>query len=211
MEEENKRDSKTELATFALGWFWDPEATYGCAKGVIRTKVGYTGGTTINPDYGNIGDHTETVQIEYDPSKTTYEKLLQLFWDNHSPTYKSSLQYKSGIWFHNKEQEIAALKSKEFEETKTKKKMYTVIEPASIFTNAEGYHQKFKLTRHTEITDALQLSEDEMIESSVASRLNGYLGGNGTVEDLMQEIGSFGLPSTCKEYLIDAMDKKSSW
>ena len=63
---------KTEIASFAMGCFWGTEALYGVTPGVIRTKVGYTGGTTPNPTYKNIADHTETVELEYDPSVISY-------------------------------------------------------------------------------------------------------------------------------------------
>jgi len=201
-------NSKFELATFACGWFWNPEASFGCVEGVVRTKVGYTGGTTINPTYHNIGDHTETIQLEYDPSKTTYQKLLDIFWSTHNPTFRcSSLQYKSGIWYHSKEQEELAKKSKQQKESNRRTTIFTVVEPASTFTVAEDYHQKWKLRKQTNILKALKLNDEQLISSTIAARINGYVGGCGTLESLMKEIDSFGLPQHLKNDLISIVKR----
>jgi len=200
--------SKLQLATFATGWFWGPEASFGCAEGVVKTKVGYTGGTLKNPSYHNMGDNTESIFIQWDPSKTTYEKLLKIFWSIHSPTHKSSVQYKSAIWFHNKEQQELALKTLEEEGNRRKAKIYTVIEPAGLFTDAEDYHQKWELRKHDDILKCLNLKTNEqLIQSSIAARLNGYVSGNGDLNQLMKEIDSFGLPSSIRDFVIDIASK----
>ena len=62
------------------------KAQFGCAQGVIRTRVGFTGGSSENPTYRSLGDHTETVEVEYDPHLTSYGNLLDIFWANHDPT-----------------------------------------------------------------------------------------------------------------------------
>ena len=77
--------AKTETATYAMGCFWGPDSLFGSLDGVIRTRVGYAGGTTESPTYHNIGDHTETIQIDYNPAKISYEQLLEIYWDNHNP------------------------------------------------------------------------------------------------------------------------------
>jgi len=176
---------------------------------VVKTRVGYTGGTTKNPTYHNIGNHTETIQIEWDPSKTTYEKLLKVFWNSHDSSYRSSTQYKSGIWFQSKEQEALALKSKTEQESKRGKKLYTVIEPAAVFTEAEDYHQKWELKKHQVLLKALNLrTNDEIVQSHPAARINGYVAGDGDIKQLMQEIDSFGLPTSARDYLIRLVDRK---
>jgi len=145
--------------------------------------------------------------MEYDPSKTTYQKLLDIFWSTHNPTYRCSLQYKSGIWYHSEEQGELAKKSKQQEEATRQATIFTVVEPASIFTVAEGYHQKFELRNQTKILKALELTDEQLISSTIAARINGYVGGCGTLESLMKEIDSFGLPKNLKNHLIGMVKK----
>jgi len=156
-------------------------------------------------------DHTETVQIEFDPSKTSYEKMLQLFWEGHDPTYKKSKrQYMSGIWFHNSEQEQKIKKSKAEMQAKLGKEIVTVIEKASKFYLAEDYHQKYELQKCGDILDSLNFSStNEMINSTVAAKINGYLGGYGSVEQLQGEINTFGLNETMKARLLNKVSRTS--
>jgi len=83
----NELDSET--ATFALGCFWGPDASFGALEGVVRTRVGYAGGTTEGPTYKMIGDHTETIEIDYDPAVISYRELLEIFFDSHNPYSQS--------------------------------------------------------------------------------------------------------------------------
>src|SRR4051812_14157562 len=75
----------TTTATFAMGCFWSPDARFGSTPGVVRTRVGYTGGELPDPTYAKLGDHTETIQLDYDPARISYEELLQIFWTGHNP------------------------------------------------------------------------------------------------------------------------------
>ncbi len=86
-------DVRTERATFAMSCFWGPEAIFGCTPGVVRTRVGYAGlGTVANPSYKNIFDYTETVDVEFDPLLTNFDKMIEIFWKNHDPTVACSRQ-----------------------------------------------------------------------------------------------------------------------
>ena len=150
-------------STFAAGCFWGVEALFLQTKGVVSTEVGYTGGKTENPTYEEVcsgtSGHAEAIQIEYDPSIITYEELLVLFWDNHNPTTINQQgpdigeQYRSAVFFHNKEQEsIAKLMMEKLQDTaiqKFGKKIVTQIIPATKFYRAEEYHQKY-LEKHPE-------------------------------------------------------------
>ncbi len=148
---------KTAKATFAGGCFWCMEPPYDKLPGVIATISGYMGGHLKNPTYEQISTgrtgHTEVVQVEYDPSKVSYEKLLQVFWINIDPTVKNAQfcdhgsQYRSGVFYHDDEQrkfaeasKAALNKSKPF-----KAEIVTEITKAGEFYRAEEYHQNYYL------------------------------------------------------------------
>jgi len=142
-------------ATFAAGCFWGVEATFRQLPGVLSTRVGYTGGNTVNPTYKDVCSdatgHAEAVEVEYDPSKISYDKLLEVFWENHDPTQVNrqgpdwGTQYRSAIFFHSPEQEEAAKKSKAQLEKSGRfhKPIATQIVPAVTFYEAEDYHQQY--------------------------------------------------------------------
>jgi peptide-methionine (S)-S-oxide reductase len=142
-------------AIFAAGCFWGVEATFRQLPGVISTRVGYTGGELPNPTYKDVctdrTGHAEAVKVEYDPSRLSYEKLLDVFWENHDPTQLNrqgpdwGTQYRSAIFFTSPEQEAAARASKERLEKSGRynQPIATQIVPASTFYEAEDYHQQY--------------------------------------------------------------------
>ncbi len=142
-------------ATFAAGCFWGVEATFRQLPGVSSTLVGYTGGSLENPTYKDVctdtTGHAEAVEVEYDPAKLSYDKLLEVFWENHDPTQLNrqgpdfGKQYRSAIFFHDAEQEAAAKASKEALEKSRhySKPIMTQIVPAVKFYEAEDYHQQY--------------------------------------------------------------------
>ena len=87
--DQKMKELQTKTATFALGCFWGPDAVFGILEGVVRTRVGYAGGTTENPTYDKIGNHTETIEIDYDPGVINYQKLLEIFFNSHNPYVKA--------------------------------------------------------------------------------------------------------------------------
>ena len=145
----------TETATFAAGCFWGVEAAFREVPGVVDTAVGYTGGSLANPTYEAVctdrTGHAEAVQVEFDPARVTFDRLLDVFWENHDPTTKNrqgpdvGSQYRSAIFFHGPEQEKAARASKESAEKsgRFRRPIVTEIEPATQFWRAEDYHQKY--------------------------------------------------------------------
>ena len=132
-----------ETATFALGCFWGPDDYFSKLPGVVRTRVGYSGGSTENPTYTYLGDHTETIEIEFDPSIISYEELLNHFFKKHNAGIVQSTQYKSAIFTHNEKQYMLAKKRKNQEQEKTGKHIMTIIAKALTFYEAEKYHQKY--------------------------------------------------------------------
>ena len=144
-----------EKASFAAGCFWGVEAAFQQVPGVVATTVGYSGGRTKNPTYRDVCSgatgHAETVLVEYDPSRVSYEQLLDVFWENHDPTQLDRQgpdvgeQYRSAIFFHTPAQETAARAAKERLEAsgRFRRPIVTEVTPASEFWPAEDYHQKY--------------------------------------------------------------------
>ena len=145
----------SEKATFGAGCFWGVEAAFRQVEGVTSTAVGYAGGTLKNPTYRDVcsGDtgHAEVVQVEFDPEKIPYDRLLKVFWENHDPTTLNrqgpdwGSQYRSAIFFHNPAQEATARASKESlsKSGVFKRAIVTEITPAGEFYRAEDYHQQY--------------------------------------------------------------------
>jgi len=145
----------TQKATFAGGCFWCMEAPFDAIPGVLSTTSGYTGGRVANPTYEQVSagrtGHTEAVQVEYDPAKVSYEKLLEVFWVNIDPTVKdrqfcdSGSQYRTAIFYHDEAQRKAAEASRAaLEKSKPfKAAIVTPIEKAGPFYRAEEYHQDY--------------------------------------------------------------------
>lgn len=144
-----------EKATFGAGCFWGVEAAFRKVKGVKSTSVGYMGGHFPNPSYldvlSRITGHAEVVQVEYDPSKVSYDELLDVFWNIHDPTSLNRQgpdrgeQYRSVIFFHNPQQEEAAKRSKEKLQLSGRfdKDIVTGIKPATEYYLATEEHQQY--------------------------------------------------------------------
>eukprot|EP00127_Corallochytrium_limacisporum_P006660 Clim_evm39s232 gene=Clim_evmTU39s232 len=117
---------------------------YDATPGVLKTTVGYTGGKKKNPTYHWMGDHTETVRIEYDPSQISTDELLNKFFNSHnSRGMNRSVQYRSAIFYLDDEQKKAALNAKKAYEGLHKTKSNTALEKAGSWYDAEEYHQKY--------------------------------------------------------------------
>ena len=144
-----------EKATFGAGCFWGVEAAFRSVKGVVSTQVGYSGGRTSAPTYeqvcsGRTG-HAEAVEVTYDPTQVSYDDLLRVFWENHDPTTPNRQgpdvgeQYRSAIFVHSPEQEVAAKASAAAleAEKRFRRPIVTQIVPAGPFYRAEEYHQQY--------------------------------------------------------------------
>jgi peptide-methionine (S)-S-oxide reductase len=145
----------TELATFGAGCFWGVEVTFRNTPGVKDALVGYLGGTLANPTYRDVctgrTGHAEAVQVTYDPAEVSYDKLLDVFWENHNPTTPNrqgpdvGTQYRSAIFYHTPEQKRAAEESKAQLQAsgRFRNPVVTEITAASTFYPAEDYHQRY--------------------------------------------------------------------
>jgi peptide-methionine (S)-S-oxide reductase len=145
----------TAKATFAGGCFWCMEPPFDKLDGVLSTTSGYTGGTKVNPTYQEVSagstGHAEAMQVEYDPKRVSFEKLLDVFWHNVDPTQKDGQfcdhgsQYRTAIFVHDANQKRVADASKAaLEKSKPfKGDIVTEIVPATTFYPAEEYHQDY--------------------------------------------------------------------
>lgn len=176
---------------------------------MIRTRVGYAGGQTAAPNYSGIGDHTETVQVDYDPEHITYARLLNIFWKSHQPTNRSrSRQYMHAVFYHNEQQRQLAMASKTALEQKIEHTVKTEVVPLRSFTMAEDYHQKYILKRHYGLKNEMSLiytHHRDFVDSTAVARLNGYAGGHGTKDQLSREIESLGLSAEGKKVLTEVV------
>lgn len=145
--------SQSQTATFAAGCFWGVEAAFAQVPGVLNAVSGYIGGTRLNPTYrevcaGTTG-HAEAVEVTYDPSQVSYEKLLNVFWQIHDPTTRNrqgpdvGSQYRSGIFYYTPEQEAAARNSLAQAQRSVSRPIVTEITAAPSFYKAEEYHQHY--------------------------------------------------------------------
>jgi len=144
-------------ATFAAGCFWCTEEAMDKVPGVISTTSGYMGGSRKNPTYQEVSSgatgHTEVLQVVYDPTKVSYERLLEQFWVNHDPTVKDrqfcdiGSSYRPSIFWHDEEQKRLAEASKaRWDKAKPfKQPIVTPIVKATEFWPAEDYHQDYYL------------------------------------------------------------------
>ena len=140
-------------ATFGAGCFWNVELAFAKTQGVLRATSGYAGGRTDNPTYKQVctdlTGHAEVVEVQYEPSKVSYEELLDVFFDIHDPTQLNrqgpdfGSQYRSVIFTHGEDQEKAARAAIERLQPRARSPIVTQVEPAGPFWPAEEYHQQY--------------------------------------------------------------------
>jgi len=179
---------------------------------VTRTRVGYAGGAKENPTYHNLGDHSETIQIDFDPSKISYERLLEIFWEEHDPTSRPwSRQYKAVVFYHHEEQKRLAIASRDRLAIQLGKTIHTEILPFANFYAAEDYHQKYYLQQHRQVLRQFQQyypQAADLMNSTAAARVNGYIGGYGTSASLKADIDRLGLSEAAREELLESVKAK---
>jgi peptide-methionine (S)-S-oxide reductase len=205
---------ETKEAIFGLGCFWGPDAMFGAMDGVVRTCVGYAGGTTSAPTYDAIGDHIETVRVTYDPDQIEYATLLDRFWKAHDPTRAPfKRQYQPALFPRTDAQaqqaQASAAQVAEHAETAV---TTTVIEDAS-FYRAEAYHQKHKLRRHTELMQAvrpLYPDDETFADAPAVALINGYVGDHRALSRLAEDRPRLGLPSGAEEVLKTIVENRHS-
>jgi peptide-methionine (S)-S-oxide reductase len=167
----------TATATFALGCFWGPEVTFGAVDGVVRTRVGYAGGTHDDPTYHDLGDHSEAIQVEYDPTVVSFADLVDVAVANHDPRRQPRKRQYQSVLFFDSDDERDAIEGRLAEIPVA---VETRVESLDSFYLAEDSHQKYNLR-----SDAARLAafeeagyDDAAIrDSPAAARLNAAVAG----------------------------------
>jgi peptide-methionine (S)-S-oxide reductase len=163
----------------------------------------------------SLGDHSEAVQIDYDPVRISYKDLVDIFWSSHDPSLRSwSRQYRAAIFYHTDAQKRSALETKAHLQSELRTEIVTEIIPFTEFYLAEDYHQKHALQHSYEYMQELKAiypSFRDLIFSTAAARINGYLGGYGTLKVLRDELDSYGLSDLAKEHLFRFVKSSSRY
>ncbi len=156
-----------------------------------------------------MGDHTETLQIDYDPDLISYETLLEMAWNSHNPIRQPfSRQYMNIIFVHDAEQEKLARESKAALEQMKKRTVSTEIVSFTRFYPAEDYHQKYYLQSVPPLMDAFEEfypQFQDFVDSTAAARINGYVAGHGDAASLSGELETLGLSTEGAQVLLERM------
>jgi len=164
--------------------------------------VGYSGGKLEAPTYHRLGDHTETIEIDYDPAVVSYDDLLGVFFSNHSPTRPAySVQYRSAVFYRTDEERDAAQRAIERLQT-TVGTVHTAVEPFSRFWRAEDYHQKYRLRRYRDLTaefHAMYPADRDFVDSTAVARVNGWLDGCGGRLQIDRDLPRTGLSQAAQD------------
>ncbi len=185
-EYDERAENATRTATFALGCFWGPDATFGAVDGVVRTRVGYAGGTKRDPSYHALGDQTEALQVEFDPTVVSYTDLLDRAFQNHDPHSQPRATQYQNIVFAATPHQRDALAGWLDANGLTADGIETRIERLSGFHLAEDYHQKHSLRGEDRLVNAFTEAgyDDAAIrESPAAAVVNAHAAGNKVAAD----------------------------
>ena len=162
---------------------------------MLRTRVGYCGGTRLNPSYYQLGDHSEALQIDFDPRRISYDSLLKVALDEGSFSGRSySRQYRSAVFFHSPEQELAA-----------RQRGISEVEPMGTFTRAEDYHQKYYLQQQSQMArEMLRVFPDDLsfTDSTTTAKMNAAVGGWLSRDQVQQLLPRMGLSKPGEEMLL---------
>ncbi|WP_417899744.1 peptide-methionine (S)-S-oxide reductase MsrA [Bacillus sp. CSS-39] len=178
---------------------------------MIRTRVGYAGGTTPDPTYRQMADHTECLEIDFDPEVIGFEDIVQHFWSSHNPNrgnYKGR-QYLSILLFHDAEQKEMIERVKDSLEKSMEDKIETEIASYRGFTLAEERHQKYYLKRYPKAMDRLMSyygTHEQLVNATLVARLNSFVKGYGTLADLKEEMAGWNLSGEARGELVELID-----
>jgi peptide-methionine (S)-S-oxide reductase len=154
------------------------------------------------PTYHHLGDHSETIEIDYDPRVLTYEDLLAVFVSSHNPSMPSfSTQYRSAVFVRTDEERALAEAALDRAQT-VRGKLFTAIEPFDTFWRAEDYHQKYRLRSHRDLMAEFRAAypaDRDFVDSTAAARVNGWLDGYAESDQLESELPLTGLSQQAQD------------
>lgn len=180
---------------------------------MLRTRVGYAGGTTEAPTYRDLGDHTEALQIEFDTRVISYDDLLEVFWAAHDPFARPwSRQYRAVVWTHDEAQARAVRATIVDLEGDGERRVATAVEPATRFWIAEAYHQKYALQSRRGLRAALFGEDaDDVVfrESTLAARVNGWIAGHGSASEIAAQLDALGVPEPLRKALASYLGDRA--
>jgi peptide-methionine (S)-S-oxide reductase len=166
----------------------------------VRTRVGYAGGSTTDPTYHDLADHTEAFQIDYDPTRLSYGELLDEIWRSRRGGRSYSRPYMEAVFCADAAQEAAA----------RARGITAPIITGARFYLAEDYHQKYYLRHERVLMRELEdYSPRQLVDSTVAARLNGYVAGRGTAAQLREELAGLGLSAAGTARLEDIVAQRA--
>lgn len=202
--------NEKEIAIFGMGCFWHSEAVFGGVEGVSNTRARYSGGNSKDPTYANLKDHTEVVEIEFDPHIISYGKLLKIFFDNHPfDSNTEKIQYKSTIIPTNENQKNTAEKELLFvKKVFGKHRVFTLLKNFTEFYEAENYHQKHYLKINKKSLETfLQNLVDwkSCAKSELCTKLNGYLNGIYSEKKFIKNLTQLGLSESNVQKILYIM------
>lgn len=178
---------------------------------MIRTRVGYVGGTTKNPTYQKIGDYTEGLQIDFDPAVISYQKLLDTFWTDHFHCRRAfSKQYMKAVFYHDNTQKKLAENGLKQTQKRQGKKVTSQVLPVTDFYRAEDYHQKYMLRMDDKLMKLMgdqNITPEQFTDSTLAARLNGYAGGHGNKTTLKKQLEPLNLEPAFLEELWQSVEE----
>lgn len=171
---------RTETLTFGLGCFWGPDAQFGAMDGVVHTRVGYAGGSKPDPTYHALGDHTEVLQVDYDPAELSIADLLTVIFNSHDPQKRVAKRQYQHVVFHDSRAQREAILHFLDARGRSPDGIETRFEELQNFTVAEDYHQKYNLRSRRWILDAFEdagYDDADIRESPAAAKLNAVAAG----------------------------------
>ncbi|KAF7638543.1 PMSR domain-containing protein [Meloidogyne graminicola] len=171
-----------QYAYLGMQCFWGSESAFALLPGVQKTRVGYSGGSTSSPTYQNIGDHTEVVELLFNKELTTYKEIIKLFYSQHNITQARKTQYKSLILYVDEEQKNIAIEEME----KAKKNMTRKLFSIHFYKNLKNFIKLKIIIKNTGFV--LKLNNSELINSTMAAKINAFLGGCSKDFDLLYSI-----------------------
>lgn len=174
-------DCRIERATFGVGCFWGPDAAFGALDGVVRTRVGYAGGSTADPTYGSLGDHSEVVQIEFDPDRLAYREILAEVFTSHNPYEQPAKRQYHNVVLAESERQFETVRDFLDDSDFDPDRVETRIEGLGEFTLAEHYHQKYSLRGKRWAREPFEEAGYDAAairESPAAAKLNADLAGH---------------------------------